>query len=512
MTPTTAAPTMELPRNIGTPAEGTDPMTETTVERDEKDVATQDFSIPGSATTKLDAAHWRSRLTELIAQYHVPGAALGILRDGEITDFAAGVLSLDTGFRATPDTIFQIGSISKVWTATLIMQLVDEGALDLDAPVRDVLPDFAVADPEVSATVTTRHLLTHTSGIDGDVFDDTGRGDDAVAKYVGALATVAQNHPLGVTFSYCNSGYVTLGAIVEKLTGMTWDRALVERICQPLGLTATVTLPEQMLLHPTAVGHVGGGDDGPVRQAPVALLPRAVGPAGLITARAHDVLCFARMHLAGGLTPDGRRVLSASSAEAMTQFQTEVPDPYTLGGDSWGLGWIRFAWGRDGDVRLFGHDGNTIGQSAFLRILPAAGFAVVLLTNGGNAKGLYHELYGELFAELAGVTIPEDFVPPENPPAVAVADWLGTYERASVRTEVLERDRELILRATGTGPLADLEGDPTKEYPMTAVREGLFAAFVKDVDSYLPITFYTIPDGTRYVHYGVRANPMVAPA
>jgi CubicO group peptidase (beta-lactamase class C family) len=475
--------------------------------------AAQEFSIPDTATTKVDAAYWRGRLAELIGKYHVPGAALGILRDGAITDLAAGVLSLDSGFRATPDSIFQIGSISKVWTATLIMQLVDDGKLDLDAPVRDVLPDFAVADADVSATVTTRHLLTHTSGIDGDVFDDTGRGDDAVSKYLAILTKVEQNHPLGATFSYCNSGYALLGAIIEKLTGQTWDAALAERIFKPLGLTATVTLPEQMLLHPAAVGHIGGSEeDGPLRQAPIALLPRSMGPAGLITARAHDVLCFARMHLAGGLTPDGRRVLSAESAEAMTQFQTAVPDPYTLGGDSWGLGWIRFAWGANSDVRLFGHDGNTIGQSAFLRILPEKDFAVVLLTNGGNAKALYQEIYGELFSELAGVAIPEKFTPPENPPEVDADEWIGTYQRASVTTELLRKDGELVLRTTATGPLAALEPDPVKELPLTAVRDGLFAAFVKEVDAYLPITFYQIADGSRYVHFGVRANPMVSTA
>jgi CubicO group peptidase (beta-lactamase class C family) len=475
-------------------------------------VAASNFSIPDTATTKVDAAYWRGRLTDLIAKYHVPGAALGILRDGEITDYAAGVLSVDSGFRATPDSIFQIGSISKVWTATLIMQLVDEGKLDLDAPVREVLPDFAVADEVVAATVTTRHLLTHTSGIDGDVFDDTGRGDDAVSKYLAVLDKVGQNHPLGATFSYCNSGYVTLGAIIEKLTGTTWDKALADRICAPLGLKATVTLAEDMLLHPVAVGHLGGGEEGPLGQAPAALLPRAMGAAGLITARAHDVLCFARMHLSGGLTPDGRRVLSADGARAMTEFQAEVPDPYTLGGDSWGLGWIRFAWGARRDVRLIGHDGNTIGQSAFLRMLPGADFAVVLLTNGGNAKGLYHELYGELFAEFAGVAIPEDFTPPENPPEVSTDEWLGTYERASVRTEVFERDGGLLMRTTATGPLAAMEPEPVKEYPLTAVDDGLFAAFVKEMGSYLPITFYRIADGTRYVHFGVRANPMVAPA
>ncbi len=223
------------------------------------------------------------------------------------------------------------------------------------------------------------------------------------------------------------------------------------------------------------------------------------------------MLCFARMHLAGGLTPDGRRVLSAASAEAMTQFQTEVPDPYTLGGDSWGLGWIRFAWGADKDVRMIGHDGSTVGQAAMLRILPESGFAVMLGTNGGNGHGLFHELFGELFAELAGVAIPDDLTPPENPPTVPVQEWLGTYERASVRTEVFERDGGLVLRSTATGPLAALQDDPSKEYPLTAVRDGLFVAYVKDTDSYLPITFYAIPDGTRYVHYGVRANPMVSP-
>ena len=81
-----------------------------------------------------------------------------------------------------------------------------------------------------------------------------------------------------------------------------------------------------------------------------------------------------------------------------------------------------------------------------------------------------------------------------------------------MRTEVLQRDGELVLRTTGTGPLAELEGNPTKEYPMTAIGDRLFAAYVKEIDHYLPITFYTIPDGTKYVHYGVRANPMVSQA
>ncbi len=109
--------------------------------------------------------------------------------------------------------------MSKVWTATLAMQLVDEGKLDLDAPVADVLPELRLADAEVAKTVTMRHLLNHTSGIDGDVFTDTGRGDDCVEKYVALLSEQKQNHPLGATWSYCNAGFVLAGRVIEKLTG-----------------------------------------------------------------------------------------------------------------------------------------------------------------------------------------------------------------------------------------------------------------------------------------------------
>ena len=148
------------------------------------------------------AAHWADRLTTLATQHHVPGAQLGILRlapDGSTEQVVVphGVLSLRTGSPTTTDSLFQIGSITKVWTATVVMQLVDAGRLELDTPVAEVLPDLRLSDPEVTRTVTIRHLLTHTSGIDGDVFTDTGRGDECLERYVALLADVAQNHPLG---------------------------------------------------------------------------------------------------------------------------------------------------------------------------------------------------------------------------------------------------------------------------------------------------------------------------
>jgi dipeptidyl aminopeptidase/acylaminoacyl peptidase len=455
---------------------------------------------------RLDDAHWRRRLAILAERHKVPGAVLGILRVGEGVDETCvasyGFLNKATGVETTDDSVFQIGSMTKVWTATLVMQLVDEGKLDLDAPLIDVLPELELSDQDVGARLTMRHLLTHTSGIDGDIFTDTGRGDDCLERYVALLAEAAQNHPLEATWSYCNSGFVLAGRVIEKLTEGTWDAAIRERLVGPLGMTHTGTLPEDALLHRAAVGHVSEDGSEPER-APAWALPRALGPAGLVNSTAADVLAFVRMHLAGGLAPDGTRILSESAVSAMTEHQADLPDKYTLG-DSWGLGWIRFGW--DGR-RLVGHDGNTIGQAAFLRVLPDEGLAVTLLTNGGNARDLYEELYREIFGELAGLEMPRPLEPPSEPVEVDADPRLGTYERAGALLEVLAGADGPVLRTTVTGPIAALVAEPTHEYPMVAVAEDLFVVRDPDSRTWTAMTFYDLPTGESYLHFGVRATP-----
>ncbi|MEV7683898.1 serine hydrolase [Streptomyces sp. NPDC088341] len=460
----------------------------------------------------VDAAHWQRRLDELARRHRVPGAALGILRLGdgdavpdEVVRASHGVLSKRTGVEVTDDSLFQIGSITKVWTATVVMQLVDEGLLDLDAPIVDVLPELRLSDPDVAKRVTMRHLLTHTSGIDGDVFTDTGRGDDCLERYVDLLKEVAQNHPLGATFSYCNSGFTLAGRVIEKLTGKTWDAAMRERLFVPLGLEHTVTLPEEALLFRAAVGHVAAGDDEP-SPTPVWVLPRIAGPAGLVTSATEDVLAFARLHLTGGLAPNGERVLSRESADAMTEKQTDLPDKYSLG-DSWGLGWIRFDW--DGH-EVIGHDGGTIGQSAFLRLLPERGLAVVLLTNGGNTRDLYEELYREIFAELGGVAVPRSLEPAAEPPAVDATRHLGVYERASVRLEVFRDEHGPRVRQTLTGSLAELLPEKTQEYDLVPVSDTVFVFRAPGTEGWTSVTFYSLPTGEPYVHHGGRAAPKVS--
>ena len=462
----------------------------------------------GRPRPRADVQHWQRRLAQLAARYDVPGAVLGVLRIGEPAELmtcASGVLNRDTGVAATPDSLFQIGSITKSWTATMIMQLVDEGCLDLDAPVIGVLPELRLGDGELAKTVTMRHLLAHTSGIDGDIFLDTGRGDDCIERYVARLGDAPASHPLGATFSYCNTGYVIAGRVIETVTGQTWDQALADWLLRPLGLTHTCTLPEEALRFRAAIGHTGTPHES-LRPAARWVLPRSAGPAGLICASAADLLAFARMHLTGGLAADGTRLLSAESVTAMQRHQTDLPDPYTLG-DSWGLGWIRYGW--DGH-RLVGHDGNTIGQSAFLRLLPGAGFAACLLTNGGHAQDLYRDLLGEVFAELEGVRMPPTIQPAAAPAPPDPARYVGVYERTGARMEVFERGGTLVLRITETGELADLDDEPPVETEMHPVAEDVFAIRPPGARAWSAACFYRLPGGQLYLHCHARATPKVA--
>ncbi|QUQ65186.1 serine hydrolase [Kutzneria sp. CA-103260] len=443
--------------------------------------------------------HWRRRLAELCRKHHVPGAALGILRGDELAVASFGVLDKGTGAPVADDSVFQIGSVTKVWTTTLIMQLVEEGKLDLDAPVADVLPDLRLSDPGVAERVTLRHLLTHTSGIDGDHFVDTGRGDDCLEKYVDGLDQAAQVHPLGATMSYCNSGFVLAGRVIEQVTGQSWDAVLRARLIEPLGLKRTVTLPEEAIVLGAAVGHeaAAGQEPQPVK---VFMLTRSLGPAGLITASAADLLAFARMHLDGGAG-----LLGEAATAAMTEWQVDVPNQHTTC-QSWGLGWMRFDWGSHG---IIGHDGSTRGQAAFLRIVPELDLAITLLTNGGNTADLFQDLFGELFAELAGIAVPAPVQPPARPPTVDADRHLGVYERAGARVEIFRGDNGLRIRFTATGLLADIVPEPVQEHDLLPVTDTLFVYRPEDKVSWSSLVFYTLPTGEPYVQIAVRSYPKV---
>ena len=141
----------------------------------------------------------------------VPGVAVGIFHDGREHMAGIGITSVENPLPVTADTLFQIGSTTKTITGTIIMQLVENGQIDLDEPVRTYLPELRLTDKTAEERVTPRHLITHMSGWVGDYFSDTGDGDDALARYVAEMADLDQVVPIGTVWSYNNAGFGLAG-------------------------------------------------------------------------------------------------------------------------------------------------------------------------------------------------------------------------------------------------------------------------------------------------------------
>lgn len=453
----------------------------------------------------LSPARLRGMLDTLTRQYGVPGASLAVWSGGEMKEAAAGVCNIETKVPVTSDTLFQIGSITKLYTTVLAMQLVEEGKLDLDRPVRDIIPDFAVADEEAAARITLRHLLNHTSGIDGDFFKDAGRGEDRVGKYVRLLKDVAQIHPPGQMFSYCNAGFVVAGRMIELATGKTWDKAIRERIAKPIGTPAFSTLPEQAMRYQTAIGHVGA--PGALAVTPITYLAQSNAPAGSMPmAKASDVIAFARMMMNDGVAANGTPILSAESVHQMHLRTVTCPPQMNI--DAIGLGSFLWDWNGDGHYDVFGHDGSTIGQAAWLRYHTESETAVALLTNGGNGKGLADEMLAAIFSDSAGIAPPE-------PPAPAregmpePARLTGTYGKASGTVEISLKDGALVALHRPAPDFAALQGTYTVE--LKPVNETLFVGTMQGYTR--PATYHFLGEDDQgralYLHTGARAHRRV---
>jgi CubicO group peptidase (beta-lactamase class C family) len=400
----------------------------------------------------------------------LPGAGLAVLLDGEIVEAASGVLNTRTGVEVTTDSVFQIGSVTKVYTATLVMQLVDAGLVDLDVPVRTYVPEFRVADADATESITVRQLLTHTSGFDGgDHFVDTGRGDDCVARYVEGLGELEQLTAPGALWSYNNAGFTVLGRLIELVTGQVWDDALRDRLLAPAGLVSSMTLPEEALLFRTAAGHVLGDDGKPVPVKRWAI-DRSGGPAGAIVATPADVLGFGRIHLDDGRSASGDQLLSPASVKAMQEEQIRM----TGGAVGFGLGWML---GETDGERTISHNGGTLGQSAFFHVLPDRGFAICLLTNGPTGALVWQAVTTHVFDKALGLQAPKPGLPPvpEEAPDLDLTKYEGRYERRAVHTTCKVVDGALTATIEYVGVPYDLK--PPPPMPLRAVDESTFVAF-----------------------------------
>jgi CubicO group peptidase (beta-lactamase class C family) len=345
--------------------------------------------------------------------HEVPGLVLGILHKGKVSAAGFGVTNADHPLEVTDETLFQIGSITKTFSGTLAMKLVEEGKLDLDATVHTYLPDFKVTDQEATQKVTIRHLMTHTSGWFGDFFHDTGPGDDAPAKYVAEMADLEQLAPIGTVWSYNNAGFYLLGHIIETITGKSFQKILREEVLEPMGLKNTFFDPGDVITYLFASGHNGG------RVARPWPLPRAAYPAGGITCSVHDLLAYAKFHMGDGVVSEEKPLLKK---ESLAQMQT--PQVTIWKKEHWGLTW---AINDTYDTRLVSHGGGTMGQVSQLIFAPERDFAVVVFTNAGEGGKVTLEVTRKAIKAYLGIEITDPV--PIDATEETLAQYAGSYIR-----------------------------------------------------------------------------------
>ena len=432
-------------------------------------------------------------------RHGVPGAAVAVGVGSDLAEAATGVVNRNTGVETTTGSLFQIGSVTKVWTASLVLQLVAEGRVDLDQPVQRYLPGFGLPDPAAAAAVTVRHLLTHTGGFDGDLFEDTGRGDDALDRLVTFIrADAGQVHPPGQGFSYCNAGYCVLGALVARLRGGTWEAVLRERMMDPLGVTNMALFAEEALLFRAAVGHLGEE----LTVFPKWQMPRSNAPAGSTPAAApRELVRLGRMLLSDGLAEDGTRVLPAGAFDRMRQPQVTLPPMGERAAARWGLGLMLFDW--DG-VPVAGHDGGTPGQTTCWRIVPDRNVVVAITANGGGAGGLIDDVLTAVLAEVAGIRVPARPLPPAEAVPFTPGGCAGRYSSPLVTYEVVAVDGGLDITAIPKGFAAEVDPEPrTARYvPLGGNR---FVGVEPDEGVHPQVAFL---DNGRYL-YNSRAVPRI---
>ena len=394
----------------------------------------------------------------------VPGVAVGVLHNGQMQSAGLGVTNVDHPLPVNEQTLFQIGSITKTFTALLMLKLAEMGQLDLSAPVRTYLPNFRVADEAVSQRVTVRHLLTHNSGWAGDVFEDTGAGDDALPRYLEIMMQVEQLAPMDTTFSYNNAAFYVAGALIEAVTGQSYQDVLRKLVLAPMGLEHVYFDPADVMTHRFAVGHSVKEQDGE-RTAAVARpwpLPRAAYAVGGIACAIPTLLQYAAFQMGDGKTESGEQLISPASLEQLHAPQFEIGGVFDAVAHSWFVGHV------DG-VKYITHSGGTKGQISLLLIVPARQFAVAIFTNADRGSAVTRDVSRWALREYLGLnmTDPEPLSLGEE----KLAPFVGLYSRPFADVELKLVESGLTLQVTTK------QGFPSRDTPPSPPSPVMHVAF-----------------------------------
>lgn len=366
------------------------------------------------------------------------GVQLTVIRGDERIDLAAGVRDAGLAKPMTVDTTNQVGSVTKVFTAALVLELVARGELDLDEPVIARIPEFRLADQHAAEKITLRHLLSMSAGIDNGDY----RFCDTLAERIESLATCPQHFVPGEGYGYSNAGTDIAGYVAQRVMGRSWDDLLREFVLEPAKLGSTASRDAERDPALMSRGHIfdpAAGSYSYVEQDHITL---GSSPAGsTLTSNAADLATLGKALLDGYLDPP-RSVFAASTIQHMFTPQVEVPIKSLA--TAWCLGPAKLEWQ---GVEIWWHPGGNSRGSSWLFIVPEQGGVLACTSNTPSvALGFQPLLINGIFAAAFG-TAP---VAPEVialPPA-ELGRYCGTYASLGGELDVERRDDRLHLTHT----------------------------------------------------------------
>jgi CubicO group peptidase (beta-lactamase class C family) len=417
------------------------------------------LSAFGDAATASAAGPSRDDALAAIAAYApralkeqgAPGMAVAVTDGTRVLQLLTlGYANVDAKQPVTPQTRFPIGSITKSMTSLALMQLVDAGTLDLDAPVTQYLPEFLINS--AGKPILVHQLLSHTGGIPDDYSLAYG-----YESSIYALRDASVLFPPGTSFSYANDGYVTAGGVLAALDKRAWSDSLRQRVFAPIGMTHSSPVFTQEAFSDAAVGYTLRYSDRPEAIDPP-LVPTApfdfVDPAGSVISTPEDMAAYLRFYLNGGVTANGTRLISKAAFAKMTTpddmngkpagsagpMLAEAPTFYRQYG--FGLSLID-----DGGDRVIAHTGGISGYTSCMEANLTRGFGVIALSNLVEAPlhpcAIVLYAMRVLRAQSLGEALP---LPPPAPDPAAVphaSDFAGTYRGAN--------GTQIVISPSGSG-------------------------------------------------------------
>ncbi|HEY3136578.1 MAG TPA: serine hydrolase domain-containing protein [Blastocatellia bacterium] len=430
-----------------------------------------------------DFSQLEKTVLEELKETNTPGATVAIV-SGDRVVYAKGfgISNVETGAPMTPDMLFRIGSTTKMFTATALVTLAEEGRIKLEEPIGGYVKGL---DPKIGA-LTAHQLLTHTSGMIDEAPMYGDHDDTAMARVIRSWKDDQLFTEPGKIISYSNPGYWLAGFVAESVVGKPYADLMNERLFKPLGMTRTTFRPTMAMTYPLAQGHNTNGKSAPTVARPFAD-NSASWPAGSMFTNVFDLSRFVIAFMNDGKL-EGKQVLQPSVIAKLSTPRIRIPTSAT---EKYGYGLMISDYR---GVHVVEHGGSRSGYGSIIKMVPQSRFAVIVL---GNRTGVALNRAAEKAMELMLSLKPKeaDKPKPELPMSESeMAGYVGKYGR-SASYEIILKDGNLFLK----------QGE--NEVPITKVGENLFAVTLPG--SARPMQFALVPgaDGkVEYLHAGLRAS------